>query len=143
MRLDYKLSLLSLISSLFMVAILLTVVIVNSHRNGAQTMADAQKNLLKSKTDLVFELASTSKQVAESAASEEEAIKLLSSVRYEAGSGYLFAYAKNSSGHIFAFHGTKPEMNGKVTDISQPDVKGFPFRQALISAAEQRSEGGQ
>lgn len=142
MRLDIKLSLLSLISSLMMVIILLAVVVMNTHQNGLQTMADAEKNLLKNKTDLVFELASTSKQVAEGAASEEEAIKLLSTVRYENGSGYLFAYARKDSSYIFAFHGTKAELNGKVTDVTQPDVKGFAFRQALIQAADQRSEGG-
>lgn len=142
MRLDFKLSLLSFASSALLVAILVTVTLVNTNNSSRETMMNTELNLLNGKKELIRELAQTAKQVAETAPSEEEAIKYLSSERYEGGSGYLFAFAKVDGNYIFAFHGTKPELNKKDADITQPDVKGFTYRKALIEAAEQNAEGG-
>ena len=65
--------------------------------------------------------------------SKEEIIMMLSKLRYlENRSGYFFAYEKKNSDYYFAFHGTKPNLNGKKTDINKPDVKGFAFRKELI-----------
>ncbi|MGB5866770.1 MAG: methyl-accepting chemotaxis protein [Arcobacteraceae bacterium] len=64
---------------------------------------------------------------------KDEIISILNKVRYlENKSGYFFGYEKKSSDYYFAFHGTKPELNGKKTDITKPDIKGFAFRKALI-----------
>ena len=64
---------------------------------------------------------------------KQEIIYLISSVRYlKNRSGYFFAYEQKNSDYYFAFHGTKKHLNGKKTNITKPDVKGFAFRQALI-----------
>ena len=67
----------------------------------------------------------------------EEAIRVVSSMRYAAGSGYFFAYEPDGAGGWqFAFHGTKAKLNGKKADLSKPDIKGFAFRQALVDAGQ-------
>jgi len=67
----------------------------------------------------------------------EEAIRVVSSMRYASGSGYFFAYEPDGAGGWqFAFHGTKAKLNGKKADLSKPDIKGFAFRQALVDAGQ-------
>jgi len=64
---------------------------------------------------------------------KETIIDILTQVRYlENQSGYFFAYEKKQEDYYFAFHATKPNLNGKKTDINKPDIKGFAFRKALI-----------
>jgi len=67
-----------------------------------------------------------------------EIIHILSKTRYlNNQSGYFFAYEKKDSEYFFAFHGTKPHLNGKKTNINKPDIKGFAFRKALIENGRQ------
>ncbi len=64
---------------------------------------------------------------------KKEIINIFSKIRYlENKSGYFFAYEEKNGKYHFAFHGTKPQLNGKETDITKPDIKGFAFRKALI-----------
>lgn len=71
---------------------------------------------------------------------KEVAIKTLSNMRYGKGAGYFFAYEDMKNGKFtFAFHAVKPHLNGKVTDINKPDIRGFVFRKKLIEGAK---EGG-
>lgn len=50
----------------------------------------------------------------------------------------FFAYEQREDGYYFGFHPTKPNLNNKKTDITEPDVKGFAFRQDLIKYAKRR-----
>ena len=70
---------------------------------------------------------------------EKKLISVLGQMRYgEHKNGYFFAYKWDKNGnYYFAFHGTKPYLNGKKTDINKPDVKGNRFRAKLIEAAKQ------
>ena len=65
-------------------------------------------------------------------------ISTLSHMRYgEHKNGYFFAYKWDKNGnYYFAFHGTKPYLNGKKTNINKPDVKGNRFRAKLIEVAK-------
>jgi len=68
---------------------------------------------------------------------KQKAIKILSNLRYNSGSGYFFAYdVGRSDGYYFAFHGTKKHLTGRKTNIDKPDIKGFAFRRALIDKAK-------
>ncbi|RXJ57748.1 chemotaxis protein [Candidatus Marinarcus aquaticus] len=71
-------------------------------------------------------------------AAKAEVIRLLSGLRYlKDKSGYFFAYEEKSDGFYFGFHGTKPQLNDQKTDINQPDIKGYAFRQDLIKNAQE------
>ena len=64
-------------------------------------------------------------------------IKTLGSLRYgKDKNGYFFAYALKGGKVYFAFHGVKPRLNGKETDINKPDIKGNKFRAKLIEVAK-------
>jgi methyl-accepting chemotaxis protein len=68
---------------------------------------------------------------------KNEVINILSNMRYGAqNNGYLFAYTEKNRNYYFAFHAVKPRLNGKKTDITKPDIKGFAFRKALIEGAK-------
>ncbi len=142
MRLDVKFSLMTFLSSLFLVVVLLGITVVGTNRNNAKTIDQSNKTLLKSKRAFIHEMTAVAVQIAQEADTEEQAIKELSKIRYEKGSGYFFAYKKEGSGYSFAFHGTKPALNSKATNINAPDVKGFVYRKALIDAADSDSDGG-
>jgi methyl-accepting chemotaxis protein len=67
---------------------------------------------------------------------EKNVVNILSNMRYgKHNDGYFFAYTKKGNDTYFAFHATKPNLNGKKTDITAPDAKGFAFREALINGA--------
>ena len=64
-------------------------------------------------------------------------IATLSHMKYgKNNDGYFFAYTQKDGKTYFAFHGVKSRLNGKQTDITKPDMKGFPFRKALIDGAK-------
>lgn len=71
---------------------------------------------------------------------KEQAKNILSAMRFAKGSGYFFAYEKQSNGHIFAFHGTKKELWNKSANLTKPDIKGFAFRQALVDGSKKGGE---
>ncbi len=72
------------------------------------------------------------------ALAKKQIITLLSGIRYlDDNSGYFFAYEQREDGYYFGFHPTKPNLNNKKTDITEPDVKGFAFRQDLIKYAKE------
>ncbi|MCG8339377.1 MAG: methyl-accepting chemotaxis protein [Proteobacteria bacterium] len=68
----------------------------------------------------------------------ETIIRLLSRPRYDVDqSAYFFAYQINTDGtYSFAFHATKPQLNGKKTNIDNPDVNGVKFRRLLIEGSQ-------
>lgn len=109
-------------------------------KNQKEELLEIKKEELKSKVLLAYKaLEAISKCNFENP--KEEAIKILSNMRYANGSGYFFAYEKRDNGdYAFAFHGTKQKLNGKKTNIDKPDIKGFSFRRALIEGA---SKGGE
>ena len=63
-----------------------------------------------------------------------EIIDFASNARFLKGSGYFFAYEKKAGEYYFAFHGVKPHLNGKKTNILKPDIKGNKFRKSLIDS---------
>ena len=69
---------------------------------------------------------------------DNKIINILSSMRYgKNNNGYFFAYKWDDKGnYYFAFHGVKPQLNGKKTNINKPDVKGNKFRAKLIEAGK-------
>ena len=75
---------------------------------------------------------------------QSEAIKVLNKLRYtKDDEGYFFAYKKASNGkYVYAFHATKPELQGKEIKLEDPDTKGKPFRKELVDGAlKNQSEG--
>ena len=75
---------------------------------------------------------------------QSEAIKVLNKLRYtKDDEGYFFAYKKASNGkYVYAFHATKPELQGKEIKLEEPDSKGKPFRKELVDGAlKNQSEG--
>ena len=69
---------------------------------------------------------------------ENKIINVLSNMRYgKHKNGYFFAYTWDKNGnYYFAFHGVKPKLNGKKTNVYKPDVKGNKFRIKLINVAK-------
>jgi methyl-accepting chemotaxis protein len=114
------------------------------HRASKHQLEQAESSLLKEKeiylknmVDLAIQIAKTNQSKYENMQTQKsETIRELSALRHLNGSGYFFAYEPNSTGFQFAFHATKPKLNGKKTDISAPDIKGFAFRRELISQAK-------
>ncbi|WP_067178099.1 methyl-accepting chemotaxis protein [Sulfurospirillum sp. UCH001] len=75
---------------------------------------------------------------------QNEAIKVLNKLRYtKDDEGYFFAYKKSANGkYVYAFHATKPELQGKEIKLEEPDSKGKPFRKELVDGAlKNQSEG--
>lgn len=75
---------------------------------------------------------------------QSEAIKVLNKLRYtKDDEGYFFAYKKASNGkYVYAFHATKPELQGKEIKLEEPDSKGKPFRKELVDGTlKNQSEG--
>ena len=75
---------------------------------------------------------------------QSEAIKVLNKLRYtKDDERYFFAYKKASNGkYVYAFHATKPELQGKEIKLEEPDSKGKPFRKELVDGAlKNQSEG--
>ncbi len=100
-----------------------------------------EKDMLKEKQQLIKNQILTANGMIEAALlkytnkeeAKKEIIKIFSKIRYlENKSGYFFAYEQKGDKYYFAFHGTKPHLNGKITDITKPDIQGFAFRKALI-----------
>jgi methyl-accepting chemotaxis protein len=100
-----------------------------------------EKDVIVEKQQLIKNQILTASAIAKSIYSKytdkEEAraavIDALTKARYfENKSGYFFAYEQKAGNYHFAFHGVKTHLNGKQTDITKPDIKGFAFRKALI-----------
>lgn len=111
-------------------------------QNTEDVLYKNKKNDLKDKILLAYEVVQTiqKKEGLSEKQKKDEAIKILTAMRYANKSGYFFAYEDRKNGkYAFAFHGTKPRLNGKITNINKPDIKGFAFRKALIEGAK---EGG-
>lgn len=132
----------TLFSSIFLVVTILSITIVGANHSITTNIENSNESLLSGKRGLIQKMTSMAHQIAETVETEEEAIRELSAVRYNKGSGYFFAYKKIGSDYYFSFHGTKARLNGKKTNILKPDIKGFAFRKALIDAAERNDGGG-
>lgn len=75
---------------------------------------------------------------------QNEAITILNKLRYtKDDEGYFFAYKKAVDGkYIYAFHATKPELQGKEIKLDSPDSQGKPFRKELIEGALKNPQEG-
>lgn len=108
-------------------------------KNYRQELTDDHfKHLLKTVVDNAYQIIETLHTTYPNnpEKAQVEARKILSAIRYQSDSGYLFAYAAKPDGYYFAFHGTKKKNNGIKISPQDPDVKGFAFRQALIDNAK-------
>ncbi|UTJ06415.1 methyl-accepting chemotaxis protein [Arcobacter roscoffensis] len=138
----FKLLALSMFPVLLTVLII-SIVTINLIENKSQnTIKDFEQVILNEKKDLlkneVLTVTSIVEDIIKKSPSKEiakqKAKEILSSARYLNGSGYFFAYENKGTDYYFAFHGTKPQLNGKKTNINKPDIKGFAFRKALIDS---------
>jgi methyl-accepting chemotaxis protein len=75
---------------------------------------------------------------------QNEAIKILNKLRYtDDDEGYFFAYKKSTNGkYVYAFHATKPSLQGKEVKVEEPDSKGKLFRKELIEGALKNQKEG-
>jgi len=75
---------------------------------------------------------------------QNEAIKILNKLRYsDDDEGYFFAYKKSVDGkYVYAFHATKPSLQGKEVKLETPDSKGKLFRKELIEGALKNPKEG-
>jgi len=127
--------------------ILLSIIGITNLTTSNSTLLEVyEKDMIQEKQQLLKNQVSTIEGVINSVLlknnniekSKNEIIHILSKVRYlENKSGYFFAYEKKNSDYYFAFHGTKARLNGKKTNITKPDIKGFAFRKALIENGTQ------
>ncbi len=137
--------------TLSMLPVLLTILIISIvtinliENNSKKTIDNFEQVILKEKQDLLKNEILTVTTIVDKIIdknsknlqkAKQEVIEILSSSRYLNGSGYFFAYEKKANDYFFAFHGTKPKLNGKKTDITKPDKKGFAFRKALIDSKD-------
>ncbi|MGA1933283.1 methyl-accepting chemotaxis protein [Arcobacter sp. YIC-464] len=138
----FKLLALSMLPVLFTVVIISIITINLIENNSQNTIKDFEKVILNEKKDLLKNEVLTVTTIVENIIkkssnieeAKQKAIEVLSSARYLNGSGYFFAYENKGNDYYFAFHGTKPQLNGNKTDINKPDIKGFAFRKALIDS---------
>ncbi len=133
-------SILPLVISMTLVGILSLLTFISSNE---KMLEFYEKDMIQEKQQLIKNQILTAKSVIDSILSKydnkeeakDEIINILSDIRYLSNkSGYFFAYEKKGENFHFAFHGTKPKLNGKKTDITAPDIKGFAFRKALIQS---------
>ena len=108
-----------------------------------QEVVDNTKDFIKSNVKLAIAVAKriydeSKKSGLDKKTIEKKIISTLSTIRYGKNSnGYFFAYKQDGRGNTyFAFHGVKPHLNGRKTDINKPDIKGNRFRAKLIESAK-------
>ncbi len=132
------------IFSILLIVIITTVISIKlTYANSNETLVEFERSIISEKKELLKNEVLTVYTIIEAIIKEsnniDEAkkriIKTISSSRFLKGSGYFFAYEKVGDNYYFAFHGTKPQLNGTKTDITKPDIKGFQFRKALIDTA--------
>ena len=123
---------------------------INYHKTDAtlqETLKEFEISIYKEKEALLkhqFEVAtSLIKTVLEKekdiSKAKEEIINLLTGIRYlDDKSGYFFAYEKKGDDFYFGFHPTKPSLNNQKTNIKEPDIKGYAFREDLIKYAKEQ-----
>ena len=90
------------------------------------------KNEILTLTSIIDKVVVTSDNIEDA---KQKVIEIASASRFLNNSGYFFAYEYKNGKYHFAFHGTKPNLNGKETNILAPDIKGFAFRKALIDSS--------
>lgn len=97
---------------------------------------------LKNYVELAYKIAeSNSIDTSLSAMQRIEKAKVeISNMKYDNGSGYFFAYEEKGGQYYFSFHGTKRELWNTITNVNEPDVKGFSFRKVLIDNAKSNKE---
>ncbi|ADG93759.1 methyl-accepting chemotaxis sensory transducer with Cache sensor [Arcobacter nitrofigilis DSM 7299] len=127
-----------------LIVIITTIVSINlTYDNSEKTIEQFEKSILNEKKELlknevltvytiIEAIIGNSKTIDEA---KRKVISVISQSRYLNGSGYFFAYEKKGDNYIFAFHGSNPKLNGTITDITKPDIKGFQFRKELIDTA--------
>ena len=119
-----------------------TIILINS--NSKNTLEDIERTIIHEKQELLKNEILTAVTIVNGIIKKEsdinvikrKAIEILSNARFLNGSGYFFAYENTGSTYKFAFHGTKPHLNGKTTNINKPDIKGYAFRKALIDSSK-------
>ncbi len=127
-----------------LIVIITTIVSINlTYDNSEKTIVEFEKSILNEKKELlknevltvytiIEAIIGNSKTIDEA---KRKVISVISQSRYLNGNGYFFAYEKKGDNYVFAFHGTNPKLNGTITDITKPDIKGFQFRKELIDTA--------
>ena len=140
-----KLLLFSLLPFLFGVIILSLISYISTQKALEETLKTFEtsiikekesllKNELKSVQSLVNNIISKNNNLEEA---KKQIIDLLSGIRYlDDKSGYFFAYEKRDDGYYFGFHPIKKELTNSKTNITEPDVKGYAFREDLIKYAK-------
>nr|WP_108064064.1 methyl-accepting chemotaxis protein [Poseidonibacter lekithochrous] len=139
-----KLLALTILPVILSVAIISITTITLMNNNSKNTLENIEKTIIHEKQELLKNEILTAvtivngiiKQESDINVTKKKAIEILSNARFLNGSGYFFAYENGGSTYKFAFHGTKPHLNGKTTNITKPDIKGYAFRKALIDSAK-------
>ena len=133
-------SVLPLIISMILISTVSLFTFISSNKEMSKFYED---DMIQEKQQLIKNQILTAKSVVDSVLSKydnkeeakNEIINILSQMRYLSNkSGYFFAYEKKGEDFYFAFHGTKAKLNGKKTNITAPDIKGYAFRKALIDS---------
>lgn len=145
-----KVIFLTIFPLLGVLTIFLGINIYNDFELANKQIENYQKSLMNNKVNSLkglIDVASSSinhlinNKELDSEVAKKEAIKILSSMRFDKNDGYFFAYdIGRDDGYYFAFHGTKSKLTGTKTDLNEPDVKGFAFRKELINKAQ--NDGG-
>jgi methyl-accepting chemotaxis protein len=140
-----KLLIFSLVPFLIGVILLATINYFSTDLLFKETLSSFEKSIVKEKQSLLKNELVSVKSLIDNVLSKNQdtqtaktqIIDLLSGIRYlEDKSGYFFAYEKKDDGYYYGFHPIKPELNDKKTDITEPDVKGYAFREDLIKYAK-------
>lgn len=108
--------------------------VVSSEAMLIRQKQNALRNYLQMARQIVVHYASIDSLAIEQ--QQSRAIEELSKLRYDEGVGYFFAYEQQGNETYFAFHGTKPELNGTIANLEGTDTKGYAFRKDLIKFAK-------
>ncbi len=129
--------------SVLLIVIITTIISIRlTYSNSIKTLVEFERSIVSEKKELLKNEVLTVYTIIEAIIKDSNDIdeakkRIISNVsnsRFLKGSGYFFAYEKVGDDYYFAFHGTKPQLNGTKTDITKPDIKGFQFRKALIDS---------
>lgn len=141
-----KLKVLTLvILPVLLATLLITILTINlTYSNSSHTLEEFESSIVNEKKELLKNQILTIYTIIDSIIKESEnideakqkVINVVEKARFLNGSGYFFAYEKIGENYHFAFHGTKPQLNGTKTNIMAKDIKGFSFRKALIDTAK-------
>ena len=144
MKLKNKILLTGLFGVIICAFVTIIIFIYNANNSRIHQLKQAEAMLIKEKEYTLCGLIQSAASLVEwfylkssDNQSKQQAKNACLNLRYNNKTGYFFAYEKKGNDYIIAFDAVSPKSEGKIVDLSKPDIKGFPFRKALIEKAEQ------